>query len=58
MNKNQSIFMIVTCVCIMYLSFHRQSIERRVEKLEDRIEQLEDSINSNKNGEKDERATI
>ena len=58
MNKNQSIFMIVTCICVLYLSFSHQNLQRKVEKMEDQIKQIEDSINSNKDGEKDEQATI
>lgn len=58
MNKNSSKFMIVTCVCIMYLSFSHQSLQRKVEKMEDQIKQIEDSINSRKDIKADVPTTI
>jgi len=58
MNKNNSVFMIVACCCIMYLSFSHQSLEKKVEKMEDQIKQIEDSINSRKDVKADVPTTI
>jgi CHASE3 domain sensor protein len=58
MNKNNSVFMIVACFCIMYLSFGYQSLEKKVEKMEDQIKQIEDSVNSIKDVKTDVPTTI